>query len=316
MRIAFVYDRINKFGGAERILLTLHEIWPNAPIYTGIYDAKKASWSKIFEIKPSFLKYFPFIKTKHEIFPTLTPYAFEVMVFDSYDVVLTITSSDAKGIITKPQTLHICYCLTPTRYLWSGYRDYLEQPGLGIINPLARHLMRSLFTKLRYWDNIASLRPDYYFSISKNVARRIKKYYHHNSIVIYPPVEEKVFKYNRKSHSKDYYLVVSRLVPYKKIDYVINAFNKIGLRLIIIGKGIDENRLSKEAKPNIEFIKRDLTDRELCCYYQGCRALIFPGEEDFGLTGKEIDPDKIINGTFRENKIPKISILPPKKSIP
>lgn len=289
MRIAFVYDRINKFGGAERVLLALHKIWPEAPIYTAVYNKEKASWANKIEIIPSFLNKLPFISTNHEMFPLLTPYAFETFDFDEFDVVLSVTSADAKSIITKPDTLHICYCLTPTRYLWSGYQEYLENPGFGQLNPLVKKLMQLFSPTLRRWDYISSNRPDKFIAISDTVKQRIRKYYRLEAEVIYPPVDTDKFRSKLPSSGakQDYFLIVSRLVPYKKIDYVILAFNELGWKLKIIGNGIDEKRLKKLAGQNIEFINNGLTDEKLCWYYQNCKGFIFPGEEDFGLSAVE-----------------------------
>lgn len=290
MRIALVYDRVNKFGGAERVLLALHEIWPHAPLFTAVYNPKRASWAKVFAIKTSFLQHIPFASERHELFPLLTPLAFESFDFSQFDVVLSITSAEAKGIITKPSTLHICYCLTPTRYLWSGYHTYLRQPGLGVLNPLARLFMQACTPSLRVWDSIASQRVDRYIAISKRVKERIEKYYRKRGEIIYPPVDTDTFTLTTKKSDEagDFFLIVSRLVPYKRIDYVIAAFRKLKWKLIIIGSGIDEGRLKRMAQSNIEFINGDLTDQKLCWYYQNCRALLFAGEEDFGLTAVEV----------------------------
>lgn len=287
MNIAFVYDRVNKFGGAERILLALHEIWPKAPLFTALYNPDNAPWAKRFQIIPSFISKILFIDKHHEILPLLTPFAFETFDFKKYDIVISVTSSDAKGIITLPSTLHICYCLTPTRYLWSGYYDYLVQPGLGLLNQTARVIIRLISSRLRDWDFISSRRPDHYIAISQTVARRIKVYYKKKAPVIYPPVNTDLFRLGNKEKKQNYYLIVSRLVPYKKIDYVISAFNKLGWKLKIVGNGIDETRLKKMAHNNIQFIVGNLTDQKLSWYYQNCRALIFPGEEDYGLTAVE-----------------------------
>lgn len=286
MKVALIYDRVNKFGGAERILQTLHEIWPEAPLFTAVYDPVAAVWSQIFQVKASFLKYIPFLQTKHEFLSLLTPLAFESFDLRKFDVVISISSAEAKSVVTPPSTMHVCYCLTPTRYLWSGYFDYLAQPGIGWLNVIARVIMKTAFTSLRKWDYIASLRPDYYIAISKNVQKRIKSYYKRDSVIIYPPL-------NLVTHKKfsisgnDYFLIVARLVPYKKIDYAIQVFNELGWNLKIIGNGIDESRLKHMSNSNIEFIDSNLTDQELGCYYQNCRGLIFPGEEDFGLTAVE-----------------------------
>lgn len=287
MKIAFVYDRVNKFGGAERVLLALHEIWPEAPLFTAVYDPKKAKWADVFKVTPSFLRHISFFQSRHELLPLVTPLAFESFSFDNFDVVLSITSSDAKGIITKPGTLHICYCLTPTRYLWSNYQDYLSEPGFDGMNPVVRLFMKVFFPPLRRWDFIASHRPDFYIAISRTVADRIRIYYRQEAEVIYPPLDIDIFQPARDSTTGSYFLIVARLVPYKRIDYVISTSNKLGWQLKIIGSGIDEKRLKKLAKRNVEFIFGNLTDEKLCWYYQNCQALIFPGEEDFGITALE-----------------------------
>jgi glycosyltransferase involved in cell wall biosynthesis len=287
MKIAFVYDRVNKFGGAERVLIALHEIWPKAPLYTAVYDRKRAKWANIFEVKTSFLNKLPFINYRHEILPLITSYSFESFNFEGYDVVLSITSSDAKGIITRPETCHISYCLTPTRYLWSGYVEYYRQPGFGIFDSLVRVGLSIFVPKMRNEDYILSFRPDKYIAISKSVNQRLKKYYRKESEIIYPPVDTDKFIPNENKSAGEYYLVVSRLVPYKRIDYVIDAFNETGLQLKIIGSGVSGTYLKKNAKRNIEFIDNNLTDAKLCWYYQNCIGLIFPGEEDFGISAVE-----------------------------
>jgi len=286
MKIALVYDWINKFGGAERILLALHKIYPSAPLFTAVYDEVKADWAKDFDVRPSLINRLPFLQDRHEILPLITPYIFESFNFDNFDVVISVTSADAKGIITKPGTLHICYCLTPTRYIWSGYKDYTDEPGMGRLNLFARLFTKVFSHNLRSWDYLASSRPDLYIAISHTVATRIYTYYKRQAEVVYPPVDTDKFVPNNNK-KRDYYLVVSRLVPYKKIDYVVSAFNMLGWKLKIIGNGIDEKRLKKMARDNIEFIDGNLTDEKLCWYYQNCHALIFPGEEDFGLTAVE-----------------------------
>lgn len=278
MKTALVYDRINKWGGAERVLLNLHKIFPKAPLYTSVYDQKKAQWAEVFDIRTSFLQKIPKASKSHEYYATLMPFAFEKMSFDNFDLVISVTSEAAKGIITSPKTLHVCYCLTPTRYLWSDYEDYFK-------NSLLRIISKPAVFYLRKWDKIASKRPDIYIAISEEVRKRIKKYYNRDSIVIYPPVELNLAKLKEEKNNikSDYFLIVSRLVPYKRIDIAVSAFNKLKLPLKIIGTGSEEKKLKRMANPNIEFLG-DLTDDQLVSYYKGCYALIFPGREDFGLT--------------------------------
>jgi glycosyltransferase involved in cell wall biosynthesis len=280
VKIALVYDRVNKIGGAERVLETLHEIFPEAPLYTAVYNPETAPWAKKFKVIPSFLQKLPLAKSRHEVFPYFMPLAFESFDFDEYDVVISVTSEAAKGILTKPQTFHLCYCLTPTRYLWSGYKDYFRKPYF-------RFFSSPLVAYLKAWDKIACQRPDTYLAISENVKKRIKKYYHRNSEVIYPPLDlEKWKTVDSRQKTESYFLLVSRLVSYKKVNLVIEAFNQLGLPLKIVGKGIQETILKRKAKKNIEFLGQ-LTDKELLGYYQNCQALIFPQEEDFGLVPLE-----------------------------
>lgn len=287
MKVAIVYDRVNKFGGAERVLLSLHKIWPDAPLFTAVYNRRKATWAEVFKVRSSFLQKLPFASSRHEMYPFLTSLAFESFNLDKFQVVISVTSAEAKAIITKPDTLHLCYCLTPTRYLWSGYFDYLSEPGAGLLNPMIRKIMKLLSPGLRYADSLTSARPDKYIAISETVSDRIQKYYRRSAEVIFPPVNTDTFKQDSKEKSGDYFLIVARLVPYKSIDYVISAFNSLGWKLKIIGRGLDEKRLKKLAAENIEFLINDLTDEKLCWYYQNCKGLIFPGEEDFGIAAVE-----------------------------
>lgn len=294
-KIALVYDRVNKIGGAERILTSLAEIWPEAPLYTSVYNPNSASWTKDFKIKTSFLQKIPFLRNHHELIPFLMPLAFETFNLDNFDIVISVTSAEAKGIITKPHTLHICYCLTPTRYLWSEEQTYLDSLNRGLFKGLKVSLAKKILNNLKKWDEIACHRPDYYLSLSIEVAKRIKKYYHQDSIIVYPPVDTEKFAQRivprqlagNNPGIEPYYLLVSRLVPYKRIDIAIKAFNNLNKKLIIIGKGSEKKYLKEIANKNILFITNNLTEEELIGYYQNCRALIFPGVEDFGLTPLE-----------------------------
>lgn len=276
MRVALLYDRINKWGGAERVLLALHELWPDAPLFTAVYDHSLARWADIFWVKPSFIQYIPFAKNHHEWFPWLTPMAFESLSFDDFDVVISVTSAEAKYVITKPHTMHVCYCLTPTRYLWSGYDEYANRSAM----------LRLLTPTLRRWDKIGSRRPDYYIAISNRVRERIKTYYDRDvETIIYPPVDTEKFKIDKQS--KEFYLVVSRLVPYKRIDLIIDAFNALRLPLVIIGSGSDEQLLRRRASASISFVSSHLTDAELAAYYGSCRAFLSAADEDFGIAAVE-----------------------------
>lgn len=280
MKVALVYDRINKWGGAERILLLLREMFPDAPIFTSVYDPVAAPWAKDLHIKTSFLEKIPYARRHHEFFALLMPLAFESFDFSKYDLVISLSSEAAKGIITKPRTKHISICLTPTRYLWSEYRTYF--PGSFI-----RILTYPLIFALRIWDKAASKRPDVYIAISKTVQSRIKTYYKRDSKVIYPPLflNHESRSTNHEVRNKNgYFLVVSRLsrfTPHKRVELAIQAANRLKLNLKVVGDG-DISYFRKMAGKTVEIVGK-VTDLELEKYYKNCIALIFPGIEDFGL---------------------------------
>ncbi len=288
MKVALVYDRINKWGGAERVLLALNKLFPKAPLFTSVYNKQTAPWADVFDIKTSFLQKNPHAIKNHEMYPFMMPLAFERFSFDNYDLVISITSEAAKGIVTKPGTKHISYILTPTRYLWSGYEEYFKNRPLRI----AAHPVVSY---LRKWDKAAAARPDVLVAISTEVQERIKKYYQRDSFIIYPPMslassgqsfdraQDKLASRNTKKSG--YFLIVSRLskfTQYKRVDLAIEACNRLKLPLKIVGTGSLKKELEKIAGPTVSFVG-DVSDKELVQYYTNCKALIFPAFEDFGL---------------------------------
>lgn len=286
MRIALVYDRVNKFGGAERVLTALHEIWPEAPVFTSVYDPAGAPWADGWNIRTSWLQNIPGAKTNHESFGWLMPLAFESFDFSKFDVIISVTSEAAKGIIANPKQLHVCYLLTPTRYLWSHSNDYLSN-----VSKLLKPLARIAQVKLRIWDYMAAQRPDYILSISKLVQSRCWKYYRRESKIIRPMLGFGIKRPGLLSEGQaltdqKYFLVVSRLVPYKRIDLAIKACNQLKLPLVVIGTGSEEKKLKRLAGPTVKFTGY-LTDQELVEYYRNAKAFIMPQEEDFGLTAVE-----------------------------
>jgi len=282
MKVALVYDRVNKIGGAERVLVSLHELFPDAPLFTAVYDPKGAPWAHIFTVKPSFLQVIPFARKNHEFFPWLTPLAFWLFDFSSFYLVISVTSAEAKNIRTKPETVHLCYCLTPTRYLWSGFDAYAHTKRI------ASFFLKVWAPLLRRLDIRAAKRPDSYIAISNHVKKRIEKYYNRSvDVVIYPPVETDRFFPKKKIKKGDYYLFVSRLVGYKRADIVIHACQKLHVPLIVIGSGKEITQLKKNASSTIQFIDTYLTDDKLARYYQNCRAFLFAGDEDFGIVAAE-----------------------------
>lgn len=279
MKVALVYDRVNKWGGAERVIIALRKIFPNSVLFTSVYKEDRASWAKKIPIKTSFLQKLPLAASYHEALAVMMPIAFESFNFDEFDLVISVTSEAAKGIIVRPQTKHISIILTPTRYLWSGYEDYFS-------NWFFRTVTWPIVSYLRFWDKIAARRPDELIAISETVRDRIKKYYGLDSEVIYPPLMIRSIKYKVSSikyKKQSYFLVVSRLVPYKRIDLAVRAANKVRASLKIIGTGSEFGRLKSMAGPSVEFLGY-VSDSDLKYYYANCRALVFPGIEDFGLT--------------------------------
>ncbi len=282
MKIALVHDYLVQYGGAERVLECFCEIWPYAPIYTLIYDEERTHGKfKGKRIYTSFLQNFPFSHSQHRIFPPLMPPAIEQFDLSKYDIVLSDSSSYAKGIITPPETLHICYCHTPMRYAWDDCQKYIQEFGFP---RMVKKVVPFFMNYIRLWDRISADRVDEFVANSKFVSKRIKKYYKKDSFVINPPVDVKKFYVDEKN--ENYFLMVGRLMTYKRFDIVIEAFNRLGWKLKIIGRGPDFKRLRKAAKSNIEFTGR-LTDEQLRQAYARAQAFIFPQEEDFGIVAIE-----------------------------
>lgn len=289
-RIAIVYDWMDKWGGVERVLLSLHTLFQHAHYFTSYYNPQTAVWAKELEIKTSFIQTLPsWIRTNRILSVPLYPYAFESFKLNDYDLVISVSSSFAKSVITRPETLHISYLLTPTRFLWSHTDTY--------INHMAKLITEPYLKKLREWDYIAAQRADYIVSISGAVKERCKKYYSRSSEIIYPPFDAKYWeKLKNSKHeirnlkkgiNNKYFLVVSRLEKYKRVDLAIQAFNNLkGKTLIIVGKGNEEKSLKSLANGSIIFLK-DISDEELAQLYSHAEALIMPQEEDFGYVSLE-----------------------------
>ncbi|GAC1344011.1 MAG: glycosyltransferase family 4 protein [Ktedonobacteraceae bacterium] len=283
MKVALVHDYLNQMGGAERVVMALHEIYPDAPIYTSIYDPKLVDPAfRKMDIRTSFMQKFPMVTKHHQPYLPFYPFAMESLDLRGYDLVLSSSSAFGKGVITRPETMHICYCHTPMRWCWN-YEEYVEREQIG---KLARHVLPFFMTGLRVWDQTSSMRVDHFIANSPVVAERIQKYYRRDAVVIPPPVEARRFTFDPTIEPEDYFLIVSRLIPYKRIDLAIEACNSLRLPLVIVGSGRDLERLKKMAGPTIRFMGR-LSDQEVLSYYAHCRAFLFPGEEDFGITPLE-----------------------------
>jgi glycosyltransferase involved in cell wall biosynthesis len=279
VRVAITYDWLNQYGGGERVLTELHGLFPDAPIYTALYDPSRLpAHMQGWDVRPSFLQRIPFAARRHQPFLPLMPTAFEEFDLSEYDLVLTMSSACAKGVITPPGTLNLCYCLTPCRYIWDLYHEYTR--GLRL-----RPLIAPVAQWLRMWDQLSSERVDDFMAISHEVASRIRRHYRRDAEVIYPPVEVDRFAPSGRP-AEDFYLVVSRHVAYKRLDLAVEAANRLGRRLVVVGDGPQRRRLEALAGPTVEFIGRQ-SDEQIASLYARCRALLFPGWEDFGIAPVE-----------------------------
>jgi glycosyltransferase involved in cell wall biosynthesis len=281
MQVALVHDWLNQMGGAERMLLALTSMFPDAPIFTSIYDPARVDPAfRSLDIRTSFMQRLPMVTRRHQPYLPFYPLAFEQFDLSAYDLVISDSSAFAKGVITRPDALHICYCHTPMRFAWS-FESYVARERVGGLSRLA---LAPIMNWLRLWDVTTAARVDYFIANSPAVAARIAKFYRRESIYIPPPVDTSRFSVSRTRG--DYFLIISRLIPYKRIDLAVEAFTKLGAELRIVGSGRDEKRLRAMAGKNIKFLGR-LSDQEAREQLAGCRAFIFPGEEDFGIAPVE-----------------------------
>jgi glycosyltransferase involved in cell wall biosynthesis len=288
LKVAIVHDWLVGLGGAERVVQSMLNLFPDADLYTSVYDPSKLGLFKGRKVHTTFLQKWPLAKKKHQLYAALRPLAFESFDFKGYDLVISSSSAEAKGVITPTETLHVSYIHTPIRYYWSGYEEYFDNPGFGLLNPLIRLFMPRMVKRLRVWDYAAAHRPDFLIANSKTVQARIKKYYKRESRVINPPVQVAKFKTNQVEKAKEggYYLVVSRLVPYKRIDLAVKACSKTGRPLIVAGKGPELNNLKKIAGKSVTFIENP-DEKKVIELYHGAKAFIFSADEDFGITPVE-----------------------------
>ena len=281
-KIAIAHDWLTNMGGAEKVVINFKQIYEEAPIYTISYNDKNLDKElRNIDVRTSFIQKFPKGNKKHQMYLPFMPTAWEQFDFNDYDVVLSSSSSCAKGIITSPDTVHICYCHSPMRYAWEFYNEYMERENLGKLKKL---LIKYIMNYIRIWDRASADRVDYYIANSKNVAKRIYKHYGIEADVIHPPVKGSYF--NISDIDEDYFLIVSRLVPYKRVDLAVEVFNELGLPLVVIGGGSQLEYLKSIAKPNVKIMGRQ-SDEVIKEHYAKCRAFIFPGEEDFGITPLE-----------------------------
>lgn len=277
-KIALAQEFLNCLGGAEKVLISLANTYPEAPIYCLLSNQKFLEKylpnSRVISSKLS--NYPNFLTNRHQLFLNQFPVTVEQFDFSSYDIVLSSCNSFIKGIITKPSTIHVCYLHSPTRYFWDQTHEWINQKRLGLL----RGIIEWRFNQIRRWDYLAADRVDVFVANSQHVARRIAKYYRRFSHVIYPPVETELI--TSQSKKQDYYLCFSRLAPFKKIDQAVRVFNELKLPLVVAGTGEELDYLKSIANSNIKFTGF-VSDDEKIKLLQNAKALIFPGEEDFGI---------------------------------
>ncbi|MDB5057471.1 MAG: glycosyltransferase family 4 protein [Chloroflexi bacterium] len=282
MRVALAHDYLNQSGGAENVVEVFCRMFPEAPLYTSVYDrdAMPDFWQNI-DVRTSYMQHItPRLKIAKRLLP-LYPSAFESFDFSEYDAVLSSCSTFAKGVITGPETVHVCYCHNTTRPLWM-YHEYVAHEERGL---LQRAVLPAVVGRLRQWDYLAAQRVDHFIANSQTTAARIRKYYGRDSVVIEPPIRVSEFA-GGDGVVEPYFLVISRLQSYKRIDLAVQVANMLQLRLLIAGRGPDMQRLRAMAGPTVEFLGR-VTNAERVRLLQRCGALILPGREDFGLTALE-----------------------------
>lgn len=287
MKIALVHDFLIQFGGAERVLLVLHRIFPDAPIYTLLSDRKILSHFPDAHIEESFLGKLPsFLKKRHRMLLPFFPLAVESFDLSDFDIIISSSSAFAKGVVTRSKAVHICYCHSPARFLWDYHSQYQEDNQFGMLTKA----IANFFTyRLRIWDRASAERVDFWIANSETTKKRIEKYYRKSAEVIYPPLTHLVAEppnHLEAGFAKDYFLVVSRLSAYKKIDVIVSAFNKLRLPLLVVGDGPGRKKLEAMAGDNIKFTGF-IPDEKLPAYYQNAKAFVLANEEDFGLSALE-----------------------------
>jgi len=283
IKIAIAHDWLTGMRGGEKCLEVFCELYPDATLFTLFH--KKGKVSPIIEamdIRTSYLQKIPGITRNYCNFLPLFTRAIESFDLSGYDLVLSSSHCVAKGIKKKEGSLHICYCYTPVRYAWKFFHEYFSAE-----NPLKRRVIAYYLERFKEWDLEANKKVDYFVAISDNIKNRIREYYSRDADIIYPPVDVLPAGQDEVRNKPGYYLIVSALVPYKRIDLAVEAFDQSGRRLIVIGSGVDLSKLKKRAADNVKFLGWVKSAEEVRDYYSGCRALIFPGEEDFGIVPVE-----------------------------
>jgi glycosyltransferase involved in cell wall biosynthesis len=280
MKLALVHDWLNQVGGAEDVLADLVRLYPESPIYTSIYAPDlMPDVYRDWDIRTLWIDKLPTIHNHHQPYLPFYPLAWGGLDLSDYDVVLSNKSGFCHGLQHDENTLHICYCLAPTRYVWQ-FESYIAREKIG---SAVEMVLRPIIASLKRWDYAAAQRVDHFIAISSDIQERIKQFYNRDSVIIYPPVDTERFAAARTDEVEDYYLIVSRLIPYKQIDLAVQAATRLGVKLKISGRGRDLERLKAMAGETVEFLGY-VPDDALPDLIARCKAFLFPGLEDFGIT--------------------------------
>ena len=281
MKTAIVHDWLTGMRGGEKCLEVICKLYPSADLYTLLHIPGKVSPEiESHPIHTSFIQNLPLAKSKYRYYLPLMPFAIEAFDLKGYDLILSSSHCVAKSVKPGTNSLHICYCHTPMRYVWDQFNQYF---GKGKSSWLAAKIMQLIRPWLQRWDAKTSRRVTYFIANSRHVQKRIKKYYGKEAVIIHPPVDTELFTPEKTIEKEDYFLIVSAFAPYKRLDLAVQAFNQLGLPFLVIGEGQDSKRLKKLAQSNIQF-KGWLDNSQIRSHFAKCRGFVFCGEEDFGIT--------------------------------
>jgi len=287
MKIAIVHDWLTNMGGAENSVLAMHEAYPEAPIYTSVYDPDNMPLFKGLDIRTTWLQKLPkSLRSLHKFFPILRIWAFKSLDLREYDLILSSSSAESKNVRKKSGAQHICYCYTPIRYYWSHYAEYRKNPGFGWLNGVVRLALPFLVPVGRKHDFRAAQNVDHFIGISCAIQSRIQQYYQKEALVIHPPVDVERFFLLAEPVKRSGFIMVGRQVPYKRMDLAVAACTRLNLPLTLFGDGSEHGRLVKMAGPTIKFVKR-ASNETIALALKASEGFIFPGEEDFGIVQVE-----------------------------
>ena len=284
LKVAIVCDWLTTIGGAERVVRELHKMYPDAPIFTSQYDPKAIDWFADADVRTGWLQKIP--NRFRKFLPVLRAFYFSRLDLSDYDLVISSSGAEAKAVKTGPNTLHICYCHSPTHYYWIRYNEYLQNPGFGKLNFIARLGLRLLVGPLKRWDRNAAKNPDIMLANSTHTQNMIKKHYRRDSTVVFPPVDTSRFKVTGKPELRHGFVIAGRQAPYKRVDLAVQACTELKVPLIVIGNGPEHKRLEKMAGRNVTFLT-NVSDADMVNHFATSLGFIFPGMEDFGIVAVE-----------------------------